>query len=116
MTYTLIKLFTSAGLIVVISELAKRDGWLGALLASLPTISLLAIVWLYVDTRDVEKIAILSTGIFWLVLPSLTFFIAFPWLLRMKLNFWLSMGLAIAAMFCCYLLLMAVLKKVGVQI
>jgi hypothetical protein len=115
MLYATIKLFTSAALIFGISELAKRDGWLGALLASLPTISLLAIVWLYVDTRDVEKIANLSTGIFWLVLPSLSFFIALPWLLRMKINFWLSLLMALAIMFVCYLLLVALLKKVGIE-
>lgn len=116
MIYTLIKIFSSAGLIVIISELARRGSWLGALLASLPIISVLAIVWLYVDTRDVEKISALSTGVFWLVLPSLTFFIALPWLLRMKLNFWLSLGLALAIMFCSYLLLAALLKKFGVHI
>jgi hypothetical protein len=58
MFYAAIKLFTSAALIVAISELAKRGSWWGGLLASLPTITLLAIVWLYVDTRDVEKLEI----------------------------------------------------------
>jgi hypothetical protein len=115
MLYTLIKLFTSAALIVAISELAKRASWLGGLLASLPIISLLAIVWLYLDTRDVEKISNLSSDIFWLVLPSLTFFIALPLLLRMKLNFWLSLCIALAVMFACYLLMVALLKKIGIQ-
>jgi hypothetical protein len=115
MLYMLVKLFTSAALIVAISELAKRGGWPGSLLASLPTISLLAIVWLYLDTRDVEKVANLSVGIFWLVLPSLAFFIALPLLLRMKLNFWLSLCVALAIMFACYLLMVALLKKIGMQ-
>ena len=115
MLHTLIKLFTSAALIVAISELAKRGGWLASLLATLPTISLLAIVWLYLDTRDVEKVANLSSGIFWLVLPSLSFFIALPLLLRMKLNFWLSLGIALAIMFACYLLMVALFKKFGIQ-
>lgn len=115
MLYASLKLFTSALLIVAISELAKRGGWLAGLLASLPTISLLAIVWLYVDTRDVEKIANLSTGIFWLVLPSLSFFIALPWLLRLKINFWLSLLVALAIMFVCYLLMVALLKKIGIE-
>lgn len=115
MLYTAIKLFVSAVLILAISELAKRDGWLAGLLASLPTISLLAIVWLYVDTRDVEKIANLSTGIFWLVLPSLSFFIALPWLLRMKIHFWLSLPMALAIMSVCYLLMVALLKKIGIE-
>lgn len=115
MLYTLFKLFASAGIIVLVSELAKRGSWLGSLLASLPIISLLAIVWLYVDTRDAEKVAALSNGVFWLVLPSLSFFIALPLLLRMKMNFWLSLAVAVVIMFVCYLLMMALLKKIGVQ-
>ncbi len=115
MTYTLIKLFLSAGIIVAISELAKRSGWLGGLLASLPIVSLLAIVWLYVDTRDGAKVAALSTDIFWLVLPSLSFFIALPLLLRAKMNFWLGLSVALLIMFACYLLMMALLKKIGVH-
>lgn len=116
MTFTLIKLLLSAGLVVLVSELARRGNWLGSLFAALPIVSLLAIVWLYVETRDAEKIASLSTGIFWLVLPSLSFFIALPLLLRLKLNFWLSLVLATAIMFVCYLLMMALLKKIGVQL
>ena len=115
MAYTLIKLFTSAALIVLISELAKRDGWLAGLLASLPIVSLLAIVWLYVDTRDVEKVALLSSGIFWLVLPSLSFFIALPLLLRAKVSFWPSLGMALGIMFLCYLLTVALLRKLGIS-
>lgn len=115
MFYITLKIFASAVLIVIISELSKRSGWMGGLLASLPIISLLAIVWLYVDTRDVDKIASLSTGIFWLVLPSLSFFIALPWLLRMKMNFWLSVLAALAIMFACYLLMVVLLKKIGID-
>ncbi|WP_109014362.1 DUF3147 family protein [Novimethylophilus kurashikiensis] len=113
--YTLVKILMSAGLIVLISELAKRGGWMSALLATLPLTSLLAIVWLYVDTRDTQKIAALSIDIFWLVLPSLSFFIALPWLLRMRMNFWLSLAISLAIMFACYLLMMALLKKIGVN-
>jgi hypothetical protein len=115
MLYTMVKLSISAVLIFAVSELAKRGGWLGSLLASLPMIALLAIVWLYLDTRDVEKVANLSSGIFWLVLPSLSFFIALPLLLRMKLNFWLSLSIALAIMFACYLLMVALFKKFGIQ-
>jgi hypothetical protein len=115
MLYTLFKLFASLALIVAIPELAKRASWLGGLLASLPIISLLAIVWLYLDTRDLEQVSSLSSAIFWLVLPSLSFFIMLPMLLRMKFNFWLSLGIALAVMIVCYLLMVALLKKIGIQ-
>lgn len=116
MLYVLVKLSVSAGLIVIISELAKRGGWLGGLLASLPIVSLLAIVWLYVDTRDVQKVASLSSSIFWLVLPSLSFFIALSLLLRARWGFWPSIVVALAIMFVCYLVMMAIIQKFGIEV
>lgn len=69
----LFKILLSALLIFGISELAKRSSLLGALLASLPLTSLLAIIWLYRETGNVRRIADLAGGMFWLVLPSLSF-------------------------------------------
>lgn len=51
----IIKIAITTILIVAISEIAKRSSFAGALLASLPLVSVLAILWLYVDTKDVEK-------------------------------------------------------------
>jgi len=115
MLYYAIKFIVSAAIIVAISEVAKRSTGLAALLASLPLTSLLAFVWLHVEDSPPERIAELSSQIFWLVLPSLSFFIALPPLLRMKLNFWLSLGIALAIMFACYLLMVALFKKFGIQ-
>ena len=67
---------------MVVSELAKRSSFWGAALASLPLTSLLAFVWLYLDTGDIQKVSSLSQGIFWLVLPSLLLFVVLPLLLR----------------------------------
>jgi hypothetical protein len=110
-----IKLVISAALIVAISEISKRDDWLGGLLASLPLVSLLAIVWLYVETRDVVRISSLSMSIFWLVLPSLSFFVALPLMLKLKFGFWPSLASALLVMFACYLLTMMLLRKLGVH-
>lgn len=110
----LLKVLLSAVLIVAAAEVSKRESLLGALIASLPIVSLLAIVWLYVDTRDTEKIAEVSTGIFWLVLPSLSLFVVLPLMLRAKHDFWVSLATAILVMFACYLLTMSLLKKLGV--
>ena len=92
-----LKIVISATLIVAISELARRSSFWGAALASLPLTSLLAFIWLYLDSGDVEKVANLSQSIFWLVLPSLVLFIALPFLLRLGLNFWLSLTVACTA-------------------
>ena len=75
-------------------------------------LSLLAIIWLYIDTKDAGKVAALSTSIFWMVLPSLVFFLALPPLLKAKVNFYLACGLATAPMLVCYGLVLAALKRV----
>lgn len=62
-----LKLSLTAVVVVAISEIAKRSSLWAAVLASLPLTSLLAFVWLYIDTRSVERVASLSSGIFWLV-------------------------------------------------
>lgn len=116
MTYYVIKIAISAILIVLISEVAKRSSFLGGLIASLPIISLLAFAWLYVDTRSVDKVASLSTSIFWLVLPSLSLFIALPLLLRKTENFYLSLGVSLGIMLLCYGAMVFVLKRFDVAL
>ena len=116
MFYFAAKVLISAVLIAVISEVSRRHLWLGAILASIPLVSALAILWLYIDTHDVEHVIALSRGIFLMVLPSLLFFITLPYLLERKINFYLGMGLAIMIMMVGYFLMMMVLKKIGIKI
>ena len=111
MTQYLIKLVISAALIVAVSEISKRSSFLGGLLASLPLTSFLAMLWLYHDTKDTAKVADLSKSIFWLVLPSLVFFIAFPKLLTLHFNFYASFAAATAIMLACYGLTLLILKR-----
>lgn len=96
-------------LIIAAAEMAKRNTLLGGLIASIPLVSLLAIVWLYVDTRDTARIAVLSKDIFWLVLPSLVFFVCLPLLLNQGINFWFSLALSVMAMTGAYLLMLHIL-------
>ncbi len=70
-----IKVALSAGVIVAVAEIAKRSSFWAAALASLPLTSLLAFVWLYLETGDIQKITTLAQGIFWLVIPSLLLFV-----------------------------------------
>src|SRR4051812_19866739 len=102
MTQYIIKLLISAAIIVAVSETSKRTAFVGGLLASLPLTSFLAMLWLYHDTKDTAKVAALSISIFWLVLPSLVFFVALPMLLKTKLNFYASFAAATAIMLTCY--------------
>jgi hypothetical protein len=80
--YLLLKAAISGVLIAAASELARRSTLLGAVLISLPLTSILAIVWLYRDTHDADRIASLSWSILWVVVPSLLFFVALPVALR----------------------------------
>jgi thiol:disulfide interchange protein len=115
MLYYGIKLALSALIIVLVSELAKRQPTWGGLLASLPLVSLLAMVWLYVDTRDVGKVSELSLSIFWLVLPSLAFFLVLPLLLRQGLGFAVSLAHAALVTIAAYALMLMGLKRFGIS-
>lgn len=116
MLYYTLKVLVSALLIVAITEIAKRSSGFAALVASLPLTSLLAFIWLHVEGAPAGEIAGLSSQIFWLVLPSLALFVLLPLLLRQGLGFWLSLGLASAATIVCYLALLPLLRKFGVQL
>lgn len=100
--YYVIKVLVSAALIVLVSEISKRSTILGAVLASIPLVSFLAILWIYHETKDTARIATLSTEIFWLVLPSLVFFILFPVLLKRAMNFYLAFAISTLVMVGCY--------------
>jgi len=116
MIYYLVKLLLSATIIVVVSEVAKHSAGLGALIKSLPLVSILAMVWLYVDTRDAGKISELSIATFWLVLPTLPMFLVLPVLLKHGLGFYLSLGISVAVMAVCYLVAVPLLSRIGITI
>jgi hypothetical protein len=116
MLYATLKVLITSILVVAVSEAAKRSSLFGALLASLPLVSVLAFVWLYVETGDTEKIAGLAQGIFWLVLPSLVLFLALPLLLRQGLSFYPSLGLSIGLTAGAYLLMTLVLGRYGMTV
>jgi cobalamin synthase len=116
LAYYALKILVSAVLVAAISEVGKRSGFWGAILASLPVTSILAMIWLYRDTKDVQRISQLSTGIFWLVLPSLVLFIALPLLLKAGWSFYPSLLSAMALTVAAYFGMAFVLKGFGVQI
>ncbi|MBD3822743.1 MAG: DUF3147 family protein [Thiotrichales bacterium] len=116
MFYYLIKVIISAVLIVVIAETAKRSSVFGALVASLPLMSILAMFWLYHDTQDIQKISELSYQIIWLVIPSFIFFIALPVLLKNGLHFYLSALISMLMTAGGYFLMLIALKAFGIKV
>jgi hypothetical protein len=111
-----LKVGLSALIIVVIAEVAKRSTFWAAALASLPLTSLLAFVWLYLDTGDAQKVAVLAGGFFWLVLPSLLLFVLLPILLRSGLGFWFSLAVSSAATALAYLGMIKLLGMFGIRL
>ncbi|QDT37698.1 DUF3147 family protein [Stratiformator vulcanicus] len=116
MAYYAFKVILTAAIVVAVSETSKRSSLLGGLLASLPLVSFLGIIWLYVDTGDAGKVAELSKSIFWLVLPSLPFFLLLPVLLQRGLGFTLSLLFSTGAMLVLYGLMVLVLSRFGVTL
>ncbi|MCB1521487.1 MAG: DUF3147 family protein [Hyphomicrobiaceae bacterium] len=110
-----IKVLVTSVLVVAIAETAKRSSVFAALIASIPLTSVLAMIWLWLDTHDSERIAGFATGVFWLVLPSLVLFIALPVLLRSGWQFWPSLALASALTVLAYFIMLRVLGYFGIS-
>ena len=115
MVYLLVKAAVSGLLIALISEIARRSpGW-GGLVASLPLTSLIAMLWLWRDTGDEQRVAELSLGAFWFVLPSLPLFLIIPWLLRAGWTFWPSLFAACAVTLALYAAMFEVSARLGMR-
>ena len=110
------KVLITVAVVVAVSEIGKRSSLWGAVLASLPLTSLLAFVWLYVETGDSQPIAALSQSIFWLVLASLPLFLILPAMLRAGVSFWPSLGLACLVTVGAYFGLVWALERAGVRL
>jgi hypothetical protein len=112
----LIKIFFSAFLIALASEIAKRNSFLAALIIALPLTSVFSLIWLWRETADVSRVSALSMSVFWLVLPTLPFFVLLPQLLRLQWNFYAALFASLSFSIASSLLLMQVLKRFGVQL
>jgi hypothetical protein len=100
--YLVIKAAISGVIVAAVSEIARRyPGW-GGLLASLPLTSLLAMLWLWHDTGDPDRVAELSISTFWFFLPSVPLFVALPLLIRSGVPFWASMAIVVAGTLALY--------------
>jgi len=116
MLWYVIKLFLTAGIIVIISEVSKRLPLLGSLIASLPLISVLGMIWMYGETKDLIRIADHAEGTFWYVLPSLPMFLLMPFLLRKGISFPAALSAGIALTCVLYFLMTKVLAKFGMNL
>ena len=116
MLYLLTKALVSGAIVAAVSEIARRfPGW-GGLLASLPLVSVLAMTWLYLDTRDTMKVADLAVSTFWFFLPSMPMFLIIPALLRAGWSWAATMALAIAVTLALYALMFWIAPRLGLRL
>ena len=85
MIYFLIKTLITAIVVVVVAEIAKRSSLLAGLIVSIPLTTFLAMIWLYWETKDTQKIIDLSNSTLLMVIPSLSVFFFLP-LFRLYLS------------------------------
>jgi hypothetical protein len=111
----LFKLFFTAIIIVIISEIAKHYDRLAALVASLPLVTLITLFWLYYENQPEEKIANHAYYTFWYVIPTLTMFVCFPWAIKV-FGFWITFILSIFLTIIIFFLYATILKKFGINL
>ena len=116
MLYLVIKAALSGVIVAAISEVSRRYPGLGGLIASLPLVSILGMMWLWRDTGDAERMAAHAEGTFWFVLPSLPMFLVIPALLRCGVAFWPSLAIGCALTIALYLLMLWLGPKFGLRL
>jgi hypothetical protein len=116
MLYLIIKAAISGVIVAIVSEVAKRYPGFGALIASLPLVSVLGMMWLWRDKPDVPNMAAHVQATFWFVLPSLPMFLLMPWLLRSGVSFWATLAIGCALTILLYLAMAALAPRLGVRL
>jgi hypothetical protein len=116
MLYLFVKAALSGMIVAAVSEIARRYPTWGGLVASLPLTSLLAMIWLYRDSHEAERVAELSISTFWFFLPSVPLFIALPLLIRSGVPFWTSIAIVIVGTMALYAAWFWAAPRMGIKL
>ena len=115
MLWIIIKYAITAGMVVLISEVAKRSDRLGGLLAALPLVTVLVLVWMKLEGQTQEKIANHAWYTFWYVVPTLPMFIAFPFLYQ-RFGFWLTLTICCVMTILLFAAWAVILRRFGIEL
>ena len=115
MWWLAIKALVSGVIVAAVSEIAKRYPGFGGLVASLPLVSVLGMLWLWNEKPDAANMAAHAQATFWFVLPSLPMFLAIPAMLRAGLNFYVALLLGCALTILLYLGMIALGPRLGIR-
>ena len=115
----IIKYLITAGLVVLISEVARSSDKLGALIAALPMVTVLAMTWMFFELKgeqQTEKIANHAWYTFWYVIPTMPMFLLMPWMLRKGIHYGWSLlaGCIVTAVL--FVLTAWIMKRFGVEL
>lgn len=109
------KYLITSGIVVLVSEIAKRSDRLGALIAALPMVTVLTLLWLYFEKQEQVKIANHAWFTFWYVLPTLPMFLLFPWMIS-RFGFWAALGASAVVTILCFGILVTVMRPFGIEL
>jgi uncharacterized membrane protein (GlpM family) len=115
MAWIVTKYLLTAAVVVLVSEVAARNEKLGGLIAALPMVTFLALIWLHLENQPKEKISNHAWYTLWYVIPTLPMFLAFPFL-HERIGFWLTLAACAVITIACFVLLMHLLKLFGIDI
>ena len=116
MGFAIVKTLLSAMIIGIVSEIAKRSPAFAALVASLPLISVLGMLWIYGETGDVPRVAAHAEATFWYVLPSLPMFLVLPAMLRHGIGFYVALALNCALTALLYFAMVKIGSQFGLKL
>ncbi len=115
MVWLVAKYLLTAAVVVLVSEFARRSDKLGGLFAALPLVTVLTLIWLYVENQPEQKIANHAWYTFWYVVPTLPMFLVFPALLP-RFGFWLALLMCIIITIVCFILFALLIRRFGIEL
>lgn len=115
MGWIVTKYFLTAAVVVLVSEIARRSDRLGGFIAALPMITILTLVWLYVENQPAAKIANHAWYTFWYVIPTLPMFLVFPALLP-RIGFWPTLAASVVITVICFGLFALLVRRFGIEL
>ena len=115
MLYLISKYLITAGMVVLISELAKKSDRIGALVASLPLVTILTLIWLFVEGQSDTKISNHAYYTFWYVIPTLPMFILFPYFMS-RFGFVMTLVICVLLTIVVFVLFAAIVKHFGINL
>lgn len=115
MAWLVTKYLLTAGIVVLVSEAAKRSDRLGGFIAALPLVTILALIWLYVEHQGEAKIANHAWYTFWYVIPTLPMFLVFPFLLP-RIGFWPTLLVSVLITVASFAIFALLVRRIGIEL